>query len=761
MPSYPLRKTRSPDQTKGGYFLVETKEELKRVVSKLYEIQNRCLGQSDRYSVGKLVGIDFETTGVNPEEESPVHKGKIVTVQLSWISEKLGLGMRGQNLGCRVGLQSWCLEDKDFVGWLENDVEQKLSHNASFELHLSANHGIKLRGIKACTLRMAWQAWSTKAVHHDLKSLMYKHLRYDDLGSWPQLFNVPVLSDKTGKELKRRRTLGADEVLARPDLRDKFWDYATLDAKAGLEIYPHLCEVLENMPSTPLGTQLDLSDKFWQPFCLLLAHIERTGVLLDEDYCEKQLIKAEEDIERCIVDLNSWAFEQWHDFPIEDFNWRSPDQLKRLLYGEAKYGQDLDKPGWAKSSKNGVAIPTLNLEPSPVWKKGSSWNWKEKKYDLKTDADAIQYLGDHAEAELKQALRTLLEFRKSCSGAKYFKKLPGFVRETSGRIHTVLRPDAETTRINASYPELLQIPTNPQKDRYRTRKAFPAPDGHSIIPIDQSQLEMRILAHYLIEWFGDYTLAKDIDKADIHSLNAHRLYSKQYPKLFEGVPEGTSLKGHPKLARFRDDIKGTAYGLNYGMGEYQLAVRLRDEHGEPAGLEYAQMTIEGYLNIYPGQREFMKRVWEEVTQKGYVVDILGYVRPLPDGRCNVRWEDAQLDKDRKNKKVGFKVWRAWRQALNNYMQASAAKVMQEVMLRCNTIPDLYLMKRGWFNQPLYDMKVEQVLQVHDEDIFYVPDNYAQQAVDVIIPIMENPMLCKLKCPLKASYKITKDWGEGH
>ena len=75
----------------------------------------------------------------------------------------------------------------------------------------------------------------------------------------------------------------------------------------------------------------------------------------------------------------------------------------------------------------------------------------------------------------------------------YLQKLPVHA-DPQGRIHTRLNQAvARTGRLSSSDPNLQQTP-NMERDQYKLRKAFVAPEGWQVICYDYDQLEMRLLA---------------------------------------------------------------------------------------------------------------------------------------------------------------------------------------------------------------------------------------------------------------------------
>jgi len=94
--------------------------------------------------------------------------------------------------------------------------------------------------------------------------------------------------------------------------------------------------------------------------------------------------------------------------------------------------------------------------------------------------------------------------------------------EADGRIHgKVITNGAVTGRMTHSSPNLGQVPSAQTELGKRCRALFTVPEGCSMVGIDASGLELRMLAHYMQD--DDYIKAvcegKSSDKTDVHSIN--------------------------------------------------------------------------------------------------------------------------------------------------------------------------------------------------------------------------------------------------
>ena len=260
------------DQQAGGVWVVDSEHKCKVVL-------DFCYG-------AKEVGLDTETYGVNPKDESPVHRGHPACWSLAFERPELGTHARtGNPLAQRVFLWAeWLPYFKDF---LEDHTKTKVLHNGfTFDRHIFLNEGINLQGAQD-TLRLSKLINANKNMDHGLKNLMWHLLGYS-YGEYKDLFSRPkhAMDEKQwykttkgekvpvpwkevtvnrpggGGKLKVTKASGpygkvykALELIPLNTIRSDYpqrletlYEYASLDAKATLELYWIMTKKLEAMP---------------------------------------------------------------------------------------------------------------------------------------------------------------------------------------------------------------------------------------------------------------------------------------------------------------------------------------------------------------------------------------------------------------------------------------------------------------------------------------------------------------------------------
>lgn len=454
------------------------------------------------------------------------------------------------------------------------------------------------------------------------------------------------------------------------------------------------------------------------PFENCLMAMERRGLLVDPAYFSATAKEATLKANEIINELAEWT--------IQDFgrvyNWRSPQQVAQLLYH------------------------TMGLPLSPVCGKG-----KPKKDSESTDNKALAWCRDYCKKggrpTWSKAINLILELKKCFSAVKYLEKFP-LHADSEGYIHCTMQPDTETMRLAARTPELQQVPVRKEKDPYHIRKGFIAPFGYDYIVADQSQLEMRILAHLLHKMFNDDSLTNDILDVDCHGKNAIRIYGSVYPQrevllsktkddweaglgqmvLLRDFP-AERVKGYydPFISGLRETIKNIAYGLIYGMTEFSLGAHLKDEKGEPIGDAMAKVLADRYKDLYPSLRQYTAWAHTFAVRHGGMVDLVGGFRPIPEAKSSNKWI----------RQAGL------RKAENTPMQRGAANIMALASIR---IED---------NQRLNELGFTQRLQIHDELDGYCPEEASDEVMEIIKYEMENAM--ELMCPLEVEPGKGKSW----
>jgi DNA polymerase-1 len=290
----------------------------------------------------------------------------------------------------------------------------------------------------------------------------------------------------------------------------------------------------------------------------------------------------------------------------------------------------------------------------------------------------------------------------------YTDKLPLMVDPESRRVHTSYHQAvAATGRLSSSDPNLQNIPVRSEEGR-RIRQAFVPEPGYRMLAADYSQIELRIMAHLS----GDEGLLNAFANGqDIHRATAAEVF------------DADSLEA--VTAEQRRSAKAINFGLIYGMSAFGLAKQLGIERSA------AQQYVDLYFHRYPGVKAFMDSIREDAAEKGYVETVFGRRLYLPD--INARNQPRRAA--------------AERTAINAPMQGTASDIIKRAMLRVDR----------WIREE--SPPVRMIMQVHDELVFEVRDDFLDQAAHRIREMMESA--AQLKVPLVVDVGSGGNWDEAH
>mgnify|MGYP001171620149 CR=1 FL=1 len=304
--------------------------------------------------------------------------------------------------------------------------------------------------------------------------------------------------------------------------------------------------------------------------------------------------------------------------------------------------------------------------------------------------------------------KILLDYRRlSKLKSTYTDKLPLMLNPDTGRVHTnYSQAVAVTGRLSSTEPNLQNIPIRTIEGR-RIREAFIAPEGHSIISADYSQIELRIMAHIS----KDKGLLKAFSQGeDIHRATAAEIFGV----LLDQVD--SEQRRYAKIINF---------GLIYGMSEFGLATQMGIERSA------ARTFMDRYFARYPGVEEYMQCIRERAKKNGYVETVFGRRLSLPEI----------------NSSNGNRRQAAERAAINAPMQGTAADIIKFAMIAV----------QNWILQNR--MKTKLIMQVHDELVLEVPEREID-AIKLALPsLMENAV--RLDVPLLVELGIGENWDQAH
>lgn len=292
-----------------------------------------------------------------------------------------------------------------------------------------------------------------------------------------------------------------------------------------------------------------------------------------------------------------------------------------------------------------------------------------------------------------------------------------FVHPVTGRIHSVVIPWADTGRVRSRNPNNQNTP-RPENDIAGVRKLYVAPPGYTFLCVDYSGFEMRILA-----WQGQCPVLipefHKPDGGDPHTLTAATVHG------FD--PNEPDAKKKYKLQR--QQAKPANFGIAYGIQPPTLRRNLAVKDGVRITLEEAEKLHAGVLKTFPGVKTYQQRVINFARKKGYVETIFHWKRRI----IGINSPNSSVRRHAEN------------QAMNTPIQGSAACIMKKTMV------DIY--------EELPDRPgVDLALQVHDENVFLVPEGMEVEVARWVKGHMEKP-IPGFNVPILAEPAAAPVWGE--
>ncbi len=205
--------------------------------------------------------------------------------------------------------------------WLESPRHAKVGQNLKYDMHVLANHGLRLEGVAHDTLLESYVVESDKG--HDMDSMALRHLgittiKYDEV---------------TGKGASR---IGFEQVdIARAA------EYAAEDADVTLRLHAALHPRLAEEPKLEA-----LYRDIEMPVMQILFRMERNGVLVDAPLLERQ----GQELGLRMMEIERQA----HEVAKQPFNLNSPKQIQEILFEREKLPVLKKTPSGAPSTDEEV-----------------------------------------------------------------------------------------------------------------------------------------------------------------------------------------------------------------------------------------------------------------------------------------------------------------------------------------------------------------------------------------------------------------------
>lgn len=323
------------------------------------------------------------------------------------------------------------------------------------------------------------------------------------------------------------------------------------------------------------------------------------------------------------------------------------------------------------------------------------------------ESELEKMVDDH---KIIPALLRYRELQKLVS--TYVDNLPLMVKEDS-RVHTTfLQTGAVTGRMASTDPNVQNIPVRTEESK-AIRQAFVAQEGFKIVSIDYSQIELRIAAILS----GDQKLIEIFKNGeDVHSGVASRVFN---------VPQDQVTKD------MRRKAKVINFGILYGMGVNAL----RGNLGPGTSREEAQEFLNAYFNTFTRLATYLEETKAYARTHGYTETLFGRRRHFPGIQSTAPFIRASAE----------------RMAINAPVQGTAADLVRIAM------NEVY----AYIQTEKLHEQVHMLLQVHDELVFEIKNEYVDVHIQKLKEIMEGVLHGKetFGVPVSVGVSVGRNWGE--
>lgn len=325
------------------------------------------------------------------------------------------------------------------------------------------------------------------------------------------------------------------------------------------------------------------------------------------------------------------------------------------------------------------------------------------------DKNALAAYAAHPYAP-KDIVKLMLAYRKLHTLNNFFVE-PYLKLNIDELLYPQINQTVRTGRMSVKKPNAQQL----SKDAKEL--ILPYDKDHEIISIDYSQVEFRLICHYIQDEKAIAAYARD-PFTDFHNWVAEMC----------GIP--------------RSPAKNVNFAIGYGSGKKKVLHMLASNMDLVASLSkqvehlpeeqqqaaFSQLAVKRALNVFntyhatlPSLRHTSKRAERAARSRGYVFNLYGRRRHLPSKRAHI--------------------------AFNTLNQSTAADLIKERVVAIST------MLRGG--------PIKLAMVVHDELVFYAPSEILRDSNHVrqIVRALESPSVA-LRVPLRTSVgRSNVNWRE--
>lgn len=531
-----------------------------------------------------------------------------------------------------------------------------ICHNIKFDMKVLYKYGLQFLWDKEWIDTMVMAHLINEEGDHALKDLAKSILKYDNVMTW--------------EEAKKDET--------------DFVEYAINDAIYTWELSQYFMPLIVDD-----GIQ-DLFRTIEMPFLKVLSRMEMNGVLVDVEKVNEVTTDLKDliaDLELDMLDILGEKYDMQCDLEgnmkvISSINFNSSDHLSKILFDR------------------------LKLEPVKITETGKSSTGRETINKLKDKHPFVGLLNKY-----KTAQKLLSAF---------FEPMPEHL-DNDNRIRPNFNDVGTATgRLSCSNPNLQQLPKENKELDIDTRSCFIASPGKTMIAVDYSQQELRIMA----QLSNDEHLVKIINEGgDLHLINANNVFGLNIPEeeLYATHARYAEHKIHYK--QHRDYGKVFSFGVAYGMGPHKLS---RDFN---VPIAQAEEMLAKFFSGFPELEKTIKDTHIIAEKQLYVATMWGRRRHFQKNQ----W--GKLDS------------KALRQAFNFLIQSMGADVIRSACIKLDKLST---------DNP--ELGIVLLMTIHDEIVLECNSAYTSIVEKQCKALLES-VAKDFVCPLIAESGNGINYGE--
>lgn len=327
--------------------------------------------------------------------------------------------------------------------------------------------------------------------------------------------------------------------------------------------------------------------------------------------------------------------------------------------------------------------------------------WKPKKHTEKGSVIVDETTLEGSNIFEAKAIAEYLMLQKRISQIESWVEAVG----VGGRVYgKVISNGTVTGRMTHHSPNMAQIPNSTAIYGPECRDLWTVEKGNSLVGIDASGLELRMLAHYMND--DEYT--SEVVSGDVHWKNTQSL--GLIPK---GIIRNKKDEHHEAQ---RNKAKTFIYAFLYGAGSPKIGTIVGGSAKE------GQKLIDSFLRNTPKLKELREKISRVLSKKGWL--------PGLDGRkLLIRSEHS---------------------AVNSLLQGAGAVVMKEALV----VFKKELQRHKIWHEFKANVHDEFQIECREEDA----DRVGQLGKDAI---KQAGLNFNMKCPLDGEYKYGRTWKDTH